>query len=65
MRTATKITQLSQVYKTLLKWIHFNPICTKFFLGMFIQTLSFEVLQIFHILTEFGQLLWQAKLTGS
>ena len=33
-----KITQVSQVYKTMLKWSHFNPICTKMFRGIFTQS---------------------------
>ena len=38
LKNATKIIQVSLVYKTLLKWIHFNPICTKIIWGIFIQS---------------------------
>ena len=38
MKNATKIAQMSQVYKTMCKWSHFNPICTKMFRGIFTQS---------------------------
>ena len=38
MKNATKIAQVSQVYKTMLKWSHFNPICTKMIWGIFTQS---------------------------
>ena len=40
-RKLKKSTLISQVYETRLKWSHFNPICTKTFCGIVIQ--SFDV----------------------
>ena len=44
--------QVSQVYKTMLKWSHFNYICTKMFCGIFKSLMPFEVIQKYWKLIE-------------
>ena len=37
-KNSTKITLISRVYESMLKWANYNPICTEKFCRIFIQS---------------------------